>query len=71
MPIIHTLIAEKKDLVTETHCEPQVVIISPTRELADQIHKEARKFSYDTGVKCVVTYGGTSVGYQLKHVLVS
>ena len=34
------------------------------RELAIQIHNEARKFAQGTMVKSVVTYGGTSVNYQ-------
>jgi ATP-dependent RNA helicase DDX3X len=30
-----------------------------------QIHDEARKFSYQTGVKVVVAYGGTPVNQQV------
>ena len=40
---------------------PQCVVITPTRELAIQIHNEARKFAQGTMVKSVVTYGGTSI----------
>ncbi len=40
------------------------MVITPTRELAIQIHNEARKFARGTMVKSVVTYGGTSVNYQ-------
>jgi probable ATP-dependent RNA helicase DDX4 len=42
----------------------QSVVITPTRELAIQMHNEARKFAQVTMVKSVVTYGGTSVNYQ-------
>jgi len=44
---------------------PQAVIVAPTRELAIQINDEARKFSMGSNLKCVVAYGGTSVGFQL------
>ena len=46
-----------------TQC-PQCVVITPTRELAIQIHNEARKFAQGSMIKSVVTYGGTSVNYQ-------
>ncbi|KAI8824956.1 P-loop containing nucleoside triphosphate hydrolase protein [Fimicolochytrium jonesii] len=38
--------------------EPQALIVVPTRELASQIHHEARKFAYLTWVKPSVIYGG-------------
>lgn len=69
LPIINRLLEDKSDLVVDSsHCEPQVVVVSPTRELAVQIHQEARKFSYDSGIKTVVTYGGTSVMYQVRQI---
>ena len=43
---------------------PQCVVITPTRELAIQIHNEARKFAQGSMIKSVVSYGGTSVNYQ-------
>lgn len=30
-----------------------------------QIHEEARKFSYQTGVKVVVAYGGAPINHQV------
>lgn len=30
-----------------------------------QIHDEARKFSYQTGVRVVVTYGGAPINQQV------
>ncbi|XP_071710545.1 DEAD-box ATP-dependent RNA helicase 11-like [Rutidosis leptorrhynchoides] len=47
---------------------PLALIISPTRELSSQIHEEARKFSYQTGVKVVVVYGGTPINQQLREL---
>ncbi|CAH2063671.1 unnamed protein product [Thlaspi arvense] len=47
---------------------PLAVILSPTRELACQIHDEAKKFSYQTGVKVVVAYGGTPINQQLREL---
>jgi len=64
LPIIHKLIeADAESSGSGTPC-PQCVVISPTRELAVQIHNQARKFAQGSMVKSVVMYGGTSVNYQ-------
>ncbi|CAO2822687.1 unnamed protein product [Amaranthus hypochondriacus] len=47
---------------------PAALIMSPTRELASQIHDEAIKFAYQTGVKVGVAYGGTPMGDQLRRL---
>nr|KJB83437.1 hypothetical protein B456_013G247600 [Gossypium raimondii] len=47
---------------------PLALILSPTRELSMQIHEEARKFSYQTGVKVVVAYGGAPINQQLRDL---
>ncbi|XP_057983076.1 DEAD-box ATP-dependent RNA helicase 37-like [Malania oleifera] len=47
---------------------PLALILAPTRELSSQIHDEARKFSYQTGVKVVVAYGGAPINQQLREL---
>ena len=47
---------------------PEVLIVSPTRELTLQIYNEARKFVHGSVFRPVVVYGGTSVGHQLAQV---
>ncbi|KAL8480806.1 hypothetical protein ACS0TY_026809 [Phlomoides rotata] len=47
---------------------PLALILSPTRELSVQIHEEARKFAYQTGVKVVVAYGGAPINQQLRDL---
>ncbi|GJN25181.1 hypothetical protein PR202_gb12975 [Eleusine coracana subsp. coracana] len=47
---------------------PLALILSPTRELSMQIHEEARKFSYQTGVRVVVAYGGAPITQQLRDL---
>ncbi|XP_006623334.1 ATP-dependent RNA helicase vasa [Apis dorsata] len=65
VPIINTLLERSVDLVvTSTYCEPQVVIVSPTRELTIQIWQQIVKFSLNSILKTVVAYGGTSVMHQ-------
>ena len=47
---------------------PGALIMAPTRELASQIHDEARKFTYMTGLSPVVVYGGADVRQQMREL---
>eukprot|EP01087_Luapelamoeba_hula_P013113 TRINITY_DN372_c0_g1_i1.p1 TRINITY_DN372_c0_g1~~TRINITY_DN372_c0_g1_i1.p1 ORF type:complete len:691 (+),score=106.75 TRINITY_DN372_c0_g1_i1:120-2192(+) len=47
---------------------PTVLVLAPTRELASQIHLEARKFAFKTGLRPVVVYGGADIGPQLREL---
>ena len=47
---------------------PLALILSPTRELSSQIHDEARKFTYQVGIRPVVVYGGAPVVDQLRDM---
>jgi ATP-dependent RNA helicase DDX23/PRP28 len=40
------------------HLGPYALIMAPTRELAQQIESEARKFASPLGFKCVSIVGG-------------
>jgi len=44
------------------------LVLAPTRELASQIHKEARKFTYRSRLRSVVVYGGADIGRQLREL---
>lgn len=47
---------------------PLALILSPTRELSVQIHEEAKKFAYQTGVRACVAYGGAPIHQQLREL---
>ncbi|VVC37963.1 Helicase superfamily 1/2, ATP-binding domain,Helicase, C-terminal,P-loop containing nucleoside [Cinara cedri] len=70
LPILHMLIEKpNKLLINSNHCEPQVLIIAPTRELAVQIHTVVIKLARGTGISTSVCYGGTLVNYQKNQIL--
>lgn len=47
---------------------PQALVMAPTRELASQIHAESRKFTFLTGIRSIVIYGGASYGQQARQI---
>ena len=47
---------------------PYALVLGPTRELVLQIHAEARKFTYRTGVRAVVVHGGAEAGPQYREL---
>lgn len=56
LPALHNLDPSNKDV--------QVLILSPTRELAMQVGKAVENYSKHDGVSVLTVYGGASYGYQ-------
>ena len=69
IPIINSLIASNADSNSGAKAAPQALIVSPTRELANQIYSEARKFCAGSMLKCRVAFGGTSTGFQNNRLM--
>ncbi len=49
--------------------KPIALVLIPTRELADQIFKEARKIVHKTGIQVVKVYGAVGKEHQLRYIL--
>lgn len=45
------------------------IIMTPTRELALQIHREAKKFCKPLSLRVTCVYGGTGISEQVKASL--
>ncbi|XP_037556713.1 probable ATP-dependent RNA helicase vasa-like isoform X2 [Dermacentor silvarum] len=79
LPILQSLMSDSslENPANQAVQTPLAVILSPTRELAIQIAQDAHKYSYDSIIKTVLVYGGTSVQHQLAmlsrgcHILVA
>ena len=57
-----------KRLLTNQKKQTRALIITPTRELAEQIHQEFRLFSIGTGIRSTTVYGGVGANPQV-HAL--
>lgn len=44
---------------------PRAIVLAPTRELASQIHLDARRLTFNSTIKCVCVYGGNDIRSQL------
>jgi len=59
IPLIHNLLTKKTS---------RVLIIAPTRELADQINAELMDFKTKTGLTSVLCIGGASMSVQIRDL---
>jgi len=64
LPVISRLIEDGVESREMNRQVPDVVIVIPTRELAVQVHTEARKFCKGSKLVAQVLYGGTDVRHQ-------
>ncbi len=46
----------------------EAIVLTPTRELAQQIKKEASKIGKHHGIKTLAIYGGASINYQIENL---
>eukprot|EP00764_Aduncisulcus_paluster_P007579 gnl/Carplike_NY0171/2478_a3330_501.p1 GENE.gnl/Carplike_NY0171/2478_a3330_501~~gnl/Carplike_NY0171/2478_a3330_501.p1 ORF type:complete len:541 (-),score=152.26 gnl/Carplike_NY0171/2478_a3330_501:58-1680(-) len=72
VPSIKKLLEEKKPILRKPEgiqyayplMEPRVLVLTPTRELAIQVHKDAARFSFESGLNTFCMYGGEKWGIQ-------
>lgn len=60
LPILHKIDPDKKEI--------QAVILSPTRELAMQIHQVIQTFTLNSGIVCGAFIGGVDIKRQLDRL---
>jgi superfamily II DNA/RNA helicase len=71
VPIVSLMLKEgcPKEKMQYNYCSyPVCLIIVPTRELAEQIYKEARKVIHKTGIIVTKVYGGVPCDSQIREL---
>ncbi|EDM66039.1 putative ATP-dependent RNA helicase, DEAD boxfamily [Moritella sp. PE36] len=72
LPIIHQLMAEQLTAnATEPTAKKQIraLILTPTRELSQQVHKSFVTYSEDSELTSELVYGGVSINPQVKALV--
>ncbi len=59
LPMLHKLLEGRRGTT-------QALIVTPTRELAEQIHEVIRHLAAGTGIRSATIYGGVGAGPQIK-----
>jgi len=72
LPMINILLTREQIRIPDDFprrmAYPRALVLSPTRELAQQIHRECRKFLYCTGLRAVCVYGGAESRGQYRDL---
>ncbi|ULU11755.1 hypothetical protein L3Y34_015272 [Caenorhabditis briggsae] len=70
LPLVINLLEDRLQNynVKDEKPSPRLLIIAPTRELANQTFNTARQLTYQTGLKCGLAYGGYSRSANLQHL---
>ncbi|NMM40043.1 DEAD/DEAH box helicase [Pseudoalteromonas arctica] len=63
LPLLHKLLTTSK---RDEQGTTRVLILTPTRELAQQVFTSFEKYSQGTDIKGALAYGGASIGPQIK-----
>ncbi len=61
LPILQSLLHMSRGPV-------QVLVLVPTRELADQVHDEIMELAQETFLACMVIYGGVNINPQIERL---
>ena len=65
LPLLDRLLAASAS-EEKTAGTPQVLILTPTRELAQQVYRNACKYAANTVLNCALVYGGASLNVQIE-----
>lgn len=64
LPILHRLMPMANSSASPARHPVRALILTPTRELADQVYESVRRYSQFTTLQCAVVFGGVDIGPQ-------
>ena len=68
LPILHQLIDIEPASLANGVSAPRVLVLAPTRELAQQVHKSFQQYSSNLQLISEIVYGGVSLNTQIKFL---
>jgi len=68
LPLLHRLLTNKNTNKDDPPQHISVLVLTPTRELAQQVYASFVKYSDGSAVQSVVAYGGASINPQLESL---
>jgi len=68
LPAVNFMIQSGVTATPSRTAVPTALVLAPTRELSIQIYEEGRKFTFRTGLRCVVVYGGADPRHQISEL---
>ncbi len=64
LPILHRLMALANTSASPARHPVRALILTPTRELADQVYESVKRYSKQTPLRSAVVFGGVDIGPQ-------
>ena len=68
LPLIHRLQQHKPSKLANGRKPVRALILTPTRELAAQVHDSVRTYGKHAGMRSQVVFGGVSINPQMMHL---
>jgi ATP-dependent RNA helicase DDX3X len=68
VPCLESLLRKGPPPASGRRPSPCGLVLAPTRELAAQIHAESVKFSFKTGIRTCIIYGGAAMNEQKREL---
>nr|WP_316670815.1 DEAD/DEAH box helicase [Ralstonia chuxiongensis] len=68
LPIIHNLLPDANTSASPARHPVRALILTPTRELADQVYDNVAKYAKYTALRCAVVFGGVDMNPQTEQL---
>ena len=68
LPILHRILSDESALNQAPASEPLALVLTPTRELAQQVASSFGKYAVDSKIKIGLAYGGASLNSQIEQL---
>jgi len=68
LPLLHRLFESGQDEIRSINNKVSVLVLTPTRELAQQVYRSFVEYGQGLPLRSVVAYGGASINTQIDEI---